>query len=196
MLFKKSIYLPIAIWLMGCATAQVAQFNPEEHAIRIVENLDGTKDQLFVQSNRWLVNSFRSAKDVVQFADKESGTIMGKYNLYYRLPEYYRDALIKSEISADAIIEINVKDGKSKIEVKPLSGWKYFVNSSSQSGISSSEPKKFVYENGEMKEVIPTSASTVSNSQSYGYDKAAALRDINRLADEFESEIKKQKKEF
>lgn len=41
-----------------------------------VENVD--KDELFVRANEWIVKSFNSSKDVIQFNDKEAGRIVCK----------------------------------------------------------------------------------------------------------------------
>lgn len=47
-----------------------------------------TKDQLYIASNTWMVDIFRSAESVIQFSDKEDGVVMGKYVSKYRSGVY------------------------------------------------------------------------------------------------------------
>ncbi|WP_107822016.1 DUF4468 domain-containing protein [Mangrovibacterium marinum] len=47
-----------------------------------VIEVPGTKDELYVKANEWMVRSFNNAKSVIQFQDKEAGKIMGKYLLH------------------------------------------------------------------------------------------------------------------
>jgi len=45
----------------------------------IVEANGISQETLFTRTNMWLVDVFRNAESVIQFSDKESGVIKGKY---------------------------------------------------------------------------------------------------------------------
>lgn len=79
-----------------------------------VYDAKGTKDELFVKANRWMVTVFKDARSVIQFSDKEQGTLIGKYLLRISpYNPYYAEQPIY------AVIEITVKDEKARISIKP-----------------------------------------------------------------------------
>jgi len=77
-----------------------------------------SKNELFVKANNWMVETFIDAKSVIQFTDKESGTVTGKYLLK---SEYVNLNTLNSRVSPEvyAIIKIQVKDGASQITINP-----------------------------------------------------------------------------
>ncbi len=80
-----------------------------------VIKMDGkSKNELYINANTWMVETFSSAKSVVQFTDKEDGIVIGKYLLTtngYAGTNTYADI--------HAIIKIQVKDDASKITITP-----------------------------------------------------------------------------
>jgi hypothetical protein len=97
----------------GCASVTT-----QSSTIDKVVTIDGTKkNALYVKANNWMVQSFNSAKSVVQFTDKESGTISGRYLLgtVSAASEYGPARHVY------AGIKIQVKDGASKITINPES---------------------------------------------------------------------------
>lgn len=97
--------------MQGCATVTVKSI-PFEKVVK-VEN--SNKDQLYVRANNWLVDTFKDRKSVVQFTDKESGTISGRY-LLADIPDE-RGSRLENDIYAT--IKIRVKDGAARIIVTP-----------------------------------------------------------------------------
>lgn len=85
-----------------------------EPTYRIIES-DRSRDELFVNANIWLVESFKSAKDVIQFSDKEAGVVIGKYLLY--LPGNDNDEFNPQGITA--LIKLQVKEGATRITIIP-----------------------------------------------------------------------------
>ena len=67
-----------------------------------VDSLD--KNALYLKAKKWFVTTYKSAKDVIQFEDKESGEITGKGN--FKISYFTRDPYISHNIS------ITVKDGR------------------------------------------------------------------------------------
>ena len=85
----------------------------------ITDDVSGTKDELFLKSNLWMVTTFNDARSVIQYSDKAEGVLTGKYLLKYT-PSAYK---VPEEVIY-AIIEIRVKDGKAFISIKP-NDWNY-----------------------------------------------------------------------
>lgn len=94
-----------AITLQSCATYTAVEMHPIDHQFEINKK----KDALFVSANNWMVENFNNSSSVIQFTDKESGTVTGKYLL--------KDTYNSSGIYA--IIKLQVKDGASKITITP-----------------------------------------------------------------------------
>lgn len=110
---KKLLILFICI-ITGCASV-LPNIEPVtgEVASLIVE-IEDTKDNLYLKANSWAVDIFVSAESVIEFHDKESGFIKGKYIFEVVDGVYFYD--VKTTIT------IQVKDGKAKILlVNPLS---------------------------------------------------------------------------
>ncbi len=112
-----SISLIIIFLLNSCVGSKVLQETPPPR-IATIEN-DLTKDENYVLANEWMVETFNNAESVIQFTDKESGTVKGKYIV--------RDGFVSTSpytLSRDAlfaIITIRVRDNRCRIEIDPPS---------------------------------------------------------------------------
>jgi hypothetical protein len=108
--------------LTSCYTYRPITISFAEPITKTYE-LKGTKDDLFVKSNLWMVSAFKDAKSVIQYSDKAEGILTGKYLLHYIAPSSGYSPLIGSystpEYTLYAVIEIRVKDGKAFISVNP-----------------------------------------------------------------------------
>lgn len=112
---KKIIFISCIILLMSCLTLKKVTFSPDEF-VRVYENLSGSKNELFLKANDWMVRTFKSAKSVIQLSDKEEGILLGKYILH-------SDVLVSLggpvESNIYAIIDIRVKDNKARLQIQP-----------------------------------------------------------------------------
>lgn len=101
----------LAVTLTSCSIATV-QSIPVETVIQVQGD---PQNKLYVRANNWMVETFRNAESVIQFTDKESGTITGRYLLgVITTPSQYGPGS-----KAYATINVRVKDGASKITVTP-----------------------------------------------------------------------------
>lgn len=100
--------------LFFCLTAN-AQQDEKMHGIlpvknekicysEVVEVPGVSKDELYNRAYTWFVKTYKSAKDVIQMADKESGKIIGKG--WFTHPF--------SKIKTEHSVTIMVKDGRYK----------------------------------------------------------------------------------
>lgn len=107
------------IFLQSCSSSFTGTPVQVEPMTKVIQVPDKGKNELYVSANNWMAETFNSAKSVIQFKDKESGVVTGRYLLKpgytYRNYQYIET----EEGSAYAIIKIQVKDGASKITVDP-----------------------------------------------------------------------------
>ncbi len=102
----------ILLMIQGCGSVATSDSSP---IVKVVPVDNVSQNDLYVRANNWMVGAFNNAKSVVQFSDKESGTITGKY---------YLSAITTANqygpgSDAYALINIQVKDGASKITITP-----------------------------------------------------------------------------
>ena len=121
------------ILIIGCASFE--PINREELKIKKTFELPKTKEELRLISMEWIVNEFVSAKDVIQFSEKEQGIIIGKgitqitYTLwpvdtYVTLKIETKDNKARITVydpyikTGDFIVQINTKAGLQKYQLK------------------------------------------------------------------------------
>ena len=93
----------------------------------IVE-VKGTKDELFIKSNLWMVKTFSNRKSVIQLQDKQAGRITGKYLLHGEFGIRSQYGFIQQSPDAFALITVIVKDNAAKIVIEPQGSWKSIAN--------------------------------------------------------------------
>ncbi|SHJ67275.1 protein of unknown function [Arenibacter nanhaiticus] len=110
---KKYVIL-LSILLSSCYTYERVPITMEPIDRTIM--VEGTKSDLFVKANNWMVEIFTSPKSVIQFSDKEAGVVTGRY-----LFKDFGSTVVMGEVvdfgQIYAIIKLNVKDGASKITI-------------------------------------------------------------------------------
>lgn len=110
--------LLLTIIMFGCVTMP-ERASVEELTIRRVANVPGfSKNQLFDKSKMWLAESFVSSQDVIQYENKEEGTIIGKGSI----PHYRRSGLVGPVRVGNLrfTLVINMKDDKIRVTIKDI----------------------------------------------------------------------------
>lgn len=107
----KNLLLLCIILFIGCSPLKMVTEIKYENPIEMPGK---SKSELFGMSNEWMVEQFVDAKSVIQFSNLETGTISGKYLMYYSPPGQY-----STEINFYAIITIRVKDNRAQISIDP-----------------------------------------------------------------------------
>lgn len=117
---KKFLLIALtAVFIISCETISGHQTETLETYESIFES-EGKKDELYLKSNKWMVETFKSSKSVIQFSDKESGMLIGKYIVKpaNTVTGLTGDKLTRqSEVSA--IITLQLKDNRAKISIAP-----------------------------------------------------------------------------
>ena len=111
----------IAFATYSCTTLKMVNLSTPK--MEEIINVSGTKNELYIKANQWMVKTFTNAKSVIQFQDKEAGKIMGRYLMHSYPGSYYTQ-----EIDVFALITISVKDNATKIDIEP-EPWKYYNKS-------------------------------------------------------------------
>lgn len=107
-----------AILMSSCISGRLVEVAPEP--VTSTFEFEDNQEELYIKSNSWMVKTFTDSKSVIQFSDKESGTIIGKYLVKPELISYGlygTQTKILGDVSA--IITIQVKDKKAKISIVP-----------------------------------------------------------------------------
>lgn len=102
----------------------------------VITDSTQTKKALFSKANLWVANTWKSAKDVIQMKDEESGTIVVKGLLSTKVKVSMG---VKLDGHTESTITIKCKDGKVKIEFNDTR----FVDTY-RSWVTESEPKNEV----------------------------------------------------
>ena len=117
-------------FLSSCSPISYASMTDDqrkeiESYVKIVEAPNNTKSELFAKVNTWAVENFNKADAVIEFADKETGTIAGKYvqTLIANGLQYKSRSTVKIEVK-DNRARITIKDPMGKAIAYPQSSYK------------------------------------------------------------------------
>lgn len=80
---------------------------------QIVDGLNKTKDQIYVDVNEWFIHVFKSGKNVIQLSDKDAGCVLAKGHVV-NLGSTVSFAS-NADISAWVFIRVDIKDNKMRI---------------------------------------------------------------------------------
>ncbi|MFL1896844.1 DUF4468 domain-containing protein [Aquimarina sp. 2-A2] len=109
-------FFTLSLLFVSCAPLQTTPVAID--AVEKTINAQKEKDKLFVIANSWMVQTFKDAKSVVQFTDKDQGVVMGKYLLNTTV---VNNTMMKTVDTFDvyAVIKLQVKDGQTRISIDP-----------------------------------------------------------------------------
>ena len=114
---KKVVLVLFSVGLLGivaCTTTRTGV--PQIDFSKIVDAPGMLKDDLFVKTNLWAVGHFNKADSVIEYSDKEAGTISGKY-VGEKKPI---NGGLFGFISIRSVFTISIKDEKVKLDLKPV----------------------------------------------------------------------------
>ncbi len=97
------IILSLLLVFSGCATTA---YEAEPYSL-VIEAEGKASTELFDLANRWAVTAFTDASSVIEYSDKESGVISGKYSTTVRL------GLL--DTTAVSTISVETRDDKLRV---------------------------------------------------------------------------------
>lgn len=112
---KKIFLTTIILILTSCASQQIVS-KSDLTKTEEINNINKTKNQLYIIANDWLIDSFNNAQSVIQFSDKEAGKLIGKYYMHGSIFYIYGAA---KDTRVFAKIDITLKDNYAKIKISP-----------------------------------------------------------------------------
>jgi hypothetical protein len=101
--------------MQSCGTVQNIKAD-DLSTTKIYENLNKSQSDLYVISNSWMIDTFKNAESVIQFSDKETGSIIGKYLMQGSI---VRSGYLSTDTRIFAKIDISLKDDRAKITIAP-----------------------------------------------------------------------------
>lgn len=157
---KKFIIFQFLLFMfISCGTYKPVMIEPISEEFQV----EKSKEELYVSANNWMAENFISSKSVIQFSDKEAGVVTGRYLLFQGY-DYYNYSFHPSEKgSVYAIIKIQVKDGASKITIKPETYQQLERNSPTEDAIYGKSKKNNYYPKQKAIEDINNLIQTYGN---------------------------------
>lgn len=115
---KKILLLFLCVSITSCGGYKTTTVSVPETSHQF--EVDGQKNDLYVKANQWMVENFNNAKSVIQFSDKEAGIVSGRYYFTgFSTAAGFGASATANTTEVYALIKLQVKDGASKITVKP-----------------------------------------------------------------------------
>ncbi|MEO9300546.1 DUF4468 domain-containing protein [Acinetobacter pittii] len=111
----------ISTGMVGCAMSppMTQTTQPMAEVTSVVEVPNKSRDQIFEASKIWIAKSFKSANDVIQYADKSSGVIVGKGNIQFPCEGFISCGAFGND-KVNFTIKIETKDNKARINFSDI----------------------------------------------------------------------------
>lgn len=116
---KKILVLGLVMGLVGCATMPTPTDKKMNDLVEVIEVPNKTKDQIFEGSKIWIAQSFKSANNVIQYADEDSGSIIGKGNIQYPCDGFIDCGAFGND-KVNFTIKIDSKDNKARVSISDI----------------------------------------------------------------------------
>ena len=107
--FSTTLFLSIVLIFNGCAPAFVSEDTQVQRVVELnVENLSMSKDQIFVKTMEWFSQTFNESKSVIDYQDKESGTIIGNGAV-----THFYGMIVNGQVRFS--VKVQAKDNRSRV---------------------------------------------------------------------------------
>jgi hypothetical protein len=109
--------LALLLFVYGCASMQPVKEEDKTFS-QVFDAPGNSKDKLYDQIKIWIAQTFVSAKAVVEYENKEAGTIVGNGIIKY--PCGGLDCIAKGDWKVPFNMKVDVKDDKFKLTFSNL----------------------------------------------------------------------------
>ena len=119
---KILISATVGFCFVGCAVSPDMKHasSPLNEVAQVVEIEGQSKDQLFESSKIWMAKVFNSSNNVVQYADKNTGSIIGKGSIQYPCSGFIDCEAFGKDI-VNFTIKIDTKDSRVRLAFSDIS---------------------------------------------------------------------------
>lgn len=107
------LFFAVPILYFGCASSKPASQEEMKHEY-VKEYPNITKDQIFDRAMRWITQNFKSGKSVIDYQDKQVGTIIAKGII----PDVNFGGIGNANLGFT--LTIDIKDGKARFDYNNL----------------------------------------------------------------------------
>lgn len=109
----------------GCITipdAKTIQENSYRGYSEVINFENLNQVEIFEASKMWMAKNFNSANNVIQYADVNTGTIIGKGNFSLKCPDEIKgmSCLAYTSTKAEFTLKIDIKDNKARLSFSDL----------------------------------------------------------------------------
>jgi hypothetical protein len=115
--WMKLIWGMIFFFLVGCAGMQ-PMTDADRTFERVVEAPGYSKEQIFNGTKIWIAENFRSAKAVIEYENKDAGTIIGNGIIPY--PCSGLECAVKPDWKVPFTMRVDIKDQKFRLTFSNL----------------------------------------------------------------------------
>jgi hypothetical protein len=114
------VMLMAAIGLPGCASS--ADFVMLDQPIAKVYEVKADKVRIFNVSRQWVAENFRSARAVVEYEDKDAGTLIGNGSIPYPCVDVssWNCATLRQSVTLQFTMRLDSKDDRFRLEFTNL----------------------------------------------------------------------------
>lgn len=105
--------------LSGCVSEMTQTQQPIPEISQVVEVPNKSKDQIFEDSKVWFAQSFKSSNNVIQYADKGTGSIIGKGNIQYPCDGFIDCGAFGND-KVNFTIKIDTKENKARVTISDV----------------------------------------------------------------------------
>ena len=111
-MFRAFVAAILLVLVSGCAGMQ--QVTEADRTLDGVFEASGfSKDQIFTATKIWIAENFRSAKSVIEYENKEEGTLIGNGIIPY--PCSGLEHITKADWTVSFTMRVDIKDQKFKL---------------------------------------------------------------------------------
>ena len=147
----------------GCAGMQPIS-EADKTIERVVEAPNYSKDQIFSATKIWVAENFKSAKSVIEYENKEEGTIIGNGVIAY--PCSGMDCLAKSDWKVPFTMRVDMKNEKFKLTFTNMQlAWPASVSGATYTRANDGSP---IYYQGDIDKIKPALLK-------FGYELQASM---------------------
>jgi hypothetical protein len=96
--------------LAGCVSGP--ELSSSTKYEEVIDVPDVSKGDLFTKVNMWMVDAFNNADSVIQYSDKESGVLKGKYTFTVTIANL---GIVGDIYNYQSTLTIEVRDGRCRV---------------------------------------------------------------------------------
>lgn len=114
----------------GCAGLSPELPQEQRMFTYIIDVPNMKEDEIFTKTMGWVSESFRSAKSVIQYQDKDAGVINGNG----LMPDVYWNSFLKPKWDMHFMFSIDIKEEKLRIMINNIRTTNFYVGSGASTG--------------------------------------------------------------